>query len=64
MEELDCWEQITEEEARLAYDDPPQRALGRHPVVRRFEQRWRELVSTRYAITTMNAPPPSTALLA
>ena len=55
MEELDRWEQITEEEARLAYEMTRRNELsGGTPVVRRFEQRWRELVGTRYAITTMN----------
>jgi len=55
MEELDRWEQIAEEEARLAYEMTLRNELsGGTPVVRRFEARWREMVGAQYAITTVN----------
>lgn len=55
IEELDRWQQITEEEARLVYEMTLRNELsGGTPVVREFERRWRELTDTRYAITTVN----------
>ncbi|NLD44644.1 MAG: DegT/DnrJ/EryC1/StrS family aminotransferase [Chloroflexi bacterium] len=55
IEELDRWEQMTEEEARLAYEMTLRNELsGGTPVVCEFEQRWRALTDTRHAITTVN----------
>jgi dTDP-4-amino-4,6-dideoxygalactose transaminase len=55
IEELDRWQQITEEEARVAYEMTLRNELsGGTPVVREFERRWRELTGTKYAITTVN----------
>ncbi|MCD6520937.1 MAG: DegT/DnrJ/EryC1/StrS family aminotransferase [Anaerolineae bacterium] len=55
IEELDRWQQITEEEARLAYEMALRNELsGGTPTVRQFEQRWRELTGLKYAITTVN----------
>jgi dTDP-4-amino-4,6-dideoxygalactose transaminase len=55
IEELDNWRQITEDEARLAYDMTLRNELsGGTPVVREFERRWRELTGCKYAITTVN----------
>jgi perosamine synthetase len=55
IEELDRWQQITEEEARMAYDMTLRNELsGGTPVVRDFERRWRELVGAKYSITTVN----------
>ncbi len=58
--ELDSWQQITEEEARVAYEMTLRNELsGGTPTVREFEREWREWTGLRYAITTMNG---STAL--
>ncbi|MHB0858571.1 MAG: DegT/DnrJ/EryC1/StrS family aminotransferase [Anaerolineae bacterium] len=55
MEELDRWQQITEEEARTAYAMTLRNEIsGGTPMVREFERRWRELTGARYAITTVN----------
>ena len=55
IEELDHWQQMTEEEARMAYEMTLRNELsGGTPVVREFERRWRELTGTKYAITTVN----------
>ena len=55
IEELDRWQQITEEEARMAYEMTLRNELsGGTPVVREFERRWRELTDTKYSITTVN----------
>jgi len=55
IEELDRWQQMTEEEARMAYEMTLRNELsGGTPVVREFERRWRELTGTKYAITTVN----------
>ncbi len=53
--ELDEWKQITEEEAKVAYDMTLRNELsGGTPVVREFEKEWREWIGTKYAITTCN----------
>lgn len=52
---LDRWRQMTEEEAQVAYDMTLRNELsGGTPVVREFEQQWREMIGTKYAITVMN----------
>ncbi len=52
---LDRWRQITEEEAQVAYDMTLRNELsGGTPVVREFEQMWRERHGTRFAITVVN----------
>ncbi|MAF09925.1 hypothetical protein CMK11_05675 [Candidatus Poribacteria bacterium] len=52
---LDRWRQITEEEAQVAYDMTLRNELsGGTPVVREFEQMWRERHDTRFAITVIN----------
>lgn len=53
--ELDRWKQVTEEEAQTAYDMTLRNELsGGTPVVRQFEQKWREMLGLKYAITVMN----------
>lgn len=53
--QLDDWMQMTEAEARLAYEMTLRNELsGGTPVVREFERRWREWTGLRYAITTCN----------
>jgi len=52
---LDRWKQMTEEEAQVAYDMTLRNELsGGTPVVREFEQQWREKIGTKYAITVIN----------
>ena len=53
--ELDRWQQITEEEVAFAADMVRRNELsGGTPVVREFEQIWREWVGTRFCVTVMN----------
>lgn len=55
LPELDDWQQMTNAEARIAYEMTLRNELsGGTPTVREFEARWREWVGTRYAITTFN----------
>ncbi len=55
LPELDRWSQITEEEAGIATEMIRRNELsGGTPVVRAFEQRWREWAGLRYALTVMN----------
>src|SRR5262249_12649453 len=55
MKELDRWRQMGEEEARAVYEMTLRNELsGGTPVVREFEQAWREMTGTQHAITTMN----------
>ncbi|MBT3375356.1 MAG: hypothetical protein HN742_17200 [Lentisphaerae bacterium] len=55
MEGLDQWQQVGEAEARMAYDMTLRNELsGGTPVVREFEQTWRERTCTEYAITVTN----------
>ncbi len=52
---LDRWQQITEQEARLVYEMTLRNELsGGTPVVREFEQKWREMTGLKYALTTCN----------
>ena len=53
--DLDRWRQITQEEAKLAYDMTLRNELsGGTPIVRAFEARWRQWTGLRHAITVMN----------
>ncbi len=53
--ELDRWRQITEEEAKLAYEMTLRNELsGGTPVVREFEAEWRKFSGRRHALTTIN----------
>lgn len=53
--ELDNWKQMTEEEAKVAYEMTLRNELsGGTPVVREFEARWREWTGLKYAMTVMN----------
>jgi perosamine synthetase len=55
VDELDRWQQVGEAEARMAYEMTLRNELsGGTPVVREFEQQWREITGLRYAMTTMN----------
>ena len=55
LPELDRWQQITDEEVRVAADMTCRNELsGGTPTVREFEKQWRDLVGTRYSITVMN----------
>ncbi len=53
--ELDRWRQVGEEEARQAYQMVLRNELsGGTPVVREFEQVWREMTGLKYCLTTCN----------
>lgn len=53
--ELDNWEQVTEEEAQVAYEMTLRNELsGGTPTVRDFEKKWREWTGLQYAISTFN----------
>jgi len=53
--ELDHWQQITGEEAKLAYEMTLRNELsGGTPVVREFEAEWRKFSGRQHAITTIN----------
>ena len=53
--DLDQWEQITEQEARVVYEMTLRNELsGGTPTVRAFEGTWREWTGLRHAITVMN----------
>jgi len=55
LRELDRWQQITEQEARMAYDMTLRNELsGGTPVVREFESQWRERFGVRFAISVIN----------
>lgn len=55
LAELDGWEQITEEEVALVSEMTRRNELsGGTPVVRDFEQAWREWIGSKYALTVMN----------
>ncbi len=55
LRELDRWQQITEEEAQMAYDMTLRNELsGGTPVVREFERQWRERFGVRFAISVIN----------
>lgn len=52
---LDRWQQVGEDEARMAYEMTLRNELsGGTPVVREFEAQWRERIGTRFALTTVN----------
>ncbi len=53
--DLDRWQQMTREEAGLAYEMTLRNELsGGTPVVREFEKNWREWCGLDYSLTTMN----------
>jgi dTDP-4-amino-4,6-dideoxygalactose transaminase len=53
--ELDQWQQIGEEEARVVYEMTLNNELsGGTPTVRAFEKCWREWIGLDYALTTFN----------
>lgn len=53
--ELDRWQQIGEEEARITYEMTLRNELsGGTEVVRDLEAAWRELTGCKFAVTTMN----------
>ena len=55
LKDLDRWQQVGEEEARMVYEMTLRNELsGGTPVVREFEQEWREMTGLKYALTTMN----------
>ena len=52
---LDHWQQITEEEVAMVAEMTRRNELsGGTPVVREFEQAWREWIGSRFCISTMN----------
>ena len=52
MEELDRWQQIGEDEARMVYEMTLRNELsGGTPVVREFEATWRQLTGSPYALS-------------
>lgn len=55
MPALDRWSQMSEEEARVAYEMTLRNELsGGTPVVRAFESEWRSFCGQKYALTTFN----------
>ncbi len=55
LPELERWKQMTEAEAKMAYEMTLRNELsGGTPVVREFEAKWREMTGLKHAITTMN----------
>ena len=53
--ELDCWQQVGEEEARMAYEMTLNNELsGGTEQVRLFEEEWRQFVGTKHAVTVCN----------
>jgi len=53
--ELDQWQQVTKEEAKVVYDMTFRNELsGGTPTVRDFEKTWRERFGSRFAITVIN----------
>ncbi len=53
--ELDQWQQVGEDEARIVYEMALRNELsGGTEVVREFEATWREMTGCQYAVTTMN----------
>ena len=52
---LDRWQQVGEEEAKIAYDMTLRNELsGGTPTVREFEKQWRQWVGSKYSISVMN----------
>ncbi|HNT86538.1 MAG TPA: DegT/DnrJ/EryC1/StrS family aminotransferase [Candidatus Hydrogenedentes bacterium] len=55
LPELDRWRQITDEEVAIVAEMTARNELsGGTPVVRAFEDRWRDWIGSRYALTVMN----------
>lgn len=55
LPELDRWQQIGEEEVALVAEMTRRNEIsGGTPVVREFEQQWREWIGSKYVITTVN----------
>ncbi len=55
IKDLDRWQQIGEEEAKLVYEMTLRNELsGGTPIVRQFEQKWRDMVGAKHALTTCN----------
>ncbi|MFH1739640.1 MAG: DegT/DnrJ/EryC1/StrS family aminotransferase [bacterium] len=55
FKDLDRWQQVGEEEARLVYEMTLRNELsGGTPVVREFENQWRESIGSRYCLSVMN----------
>ncbi len=53
--ELDNWKQVTQEEAQVVYDMTLRNELsGGTPLMREFENNWREWTGLKYAISTFN----------
>ena len=53
--DLDKWQQVGEEEARMAYEMTLKNELsGGTEQVRLFEEEWRQFVGTKYAVTVCN----------
>jgi perosamine synthetase len=53
--QLDQWRQVGEDEARLVYEMTLRNELsGGTPVVRQFEQAWRDMTGLKHALTTCN----------
>ena len=55
FEAMDRWKQVDETEAQLAYDMTLRNELsGGTPVVREFEEQWRESIGSRYGLSVVN----------
>jgi len=55
LPELDRWQQITDEEVQIVTDMTRRNELsGGTPVVREFEQQWREWIGADFAVTVIN----------
>ena len=55
IKDLDSWQQVGEDEARMVYEMTLRNELsGGTPVVREFEAEWRKMTGCDYALTTVN----------
>lgn len=55
IEQLDRWQQIGPEEVQIAAELTERNELsGGTPVVREFEERWREWIGSRYSVSVIN----------
>ncbi len=53
--DLDRWQQVGEDEARMTYDMVMRNELsGGTPVVREFEAEWRQMTGCKFAVSTFN----------
>ena len=55
FKDFDRWQQVGEEEARMVYEMTLRNELsGGTPVVREFEEQWRDSIGSQYCLSVMN----------